>query len=127
VQASPNTGYKANSGAQVVITLPSDVAVGDVVRVSGVGTGGWKIAQNAGQSISATDIPSAIGVPWSARDSARNWMSVASSADGRFLAAAEGGGKVYTSSDAGATWTAHDTGATGTLFRSPPQTMERSW
>ena len=53
VQAVPNTGYLADSTSQIVITLPTSTSlkVGDIVAVSGIGTGGWKIAQNAGQSI----------------------------------------------------------------------------
>jgi hypothetical protein len=48
VQAQPNTGYMADSVPQVMITLPVSLAFGDIVQVSGVGAGGWKIAQNAG-------------------------------------------------------------------------------
>lgn len=50
-QAISNTGYLANNAAQVTITLPASPALGDIVRVSGIGAGGWKIAYNAGQSI----------------------------------------------------------------------------
>ena len=53
VQAVPNTGYLADSTSQVTIILPlsTTLKMGDIIEVSGVGTGGWKIAQNAGQSI----------------------------------------------------------------------------
>ena len=53
VQAVPNTGYLADSTSQVTITLPASTSLqmGDIIEVSGVGTAGWKIAQNAGQSI----------------------------------------------------------------------------
>lgn len=50
-QAVVNTGYLANNPAQVVVNLPTAPAVGDLVQVSGVGAGGWKISQNAGQSM----------------------------------------------------------------------------
>lgn len=46
-----NHGYIANNGAQVVLTLPAAAIVGDMIRVTGKGVGGWKIAQNAGQTI----------------------------------------------------------------------------
>jgi len=46
-----NNGYIANNGGLVTLTLPTTAAVGDVVRVSGKGAGGWKIAQNAGETI----------------------------------------------------------------------------
>ena len=46
-------GYFANSATQVVLTLPSTAAVGDTYQVTTgpSGTGGWQIAQNAGQQI----------------------------------------------------------------------------
>lgn len=96
-QAVSNTGYLANNTAQVTITLPASPAVGDIVRVSGVGTGGWKIAQNAGQSIKTQSITGNIGAVWTARDSARWWISVASSSDGSKLAVVASGGQIYTS------------------------------
>lgn len=51
VQAQANTSYLADSAAQVTVTLPANPNVGDIVIVSGVGAGGWTIAQNAGQRI----------------------------------------------------------------------------
>jgi|GEM_PF-590587 len=48
------------------------------------------------------------GASWTARESNRNWYSVASSAEGSKLAAVVRGGQIYTSSDAGATWTARE-------------------
>ena len=35
--------YVANNAAQVTITLPTAPAVGELIEVSGVGAGGWKI------------------------------------------------------------------------------------
>lgn len=47
-----NNGYIANSGTQVVATLPATSAVGDVVGITGINNAtGWKIAQNAGNQI----------------------------------------------------------------------------
>jgi hypothetical protein len=46
-----NNGYIANNGAQVDLTLPATASVGDAVVVQGKGAGGWKISQNAGQTI----------------------------------------------------------------------------
>ena len=45
--ASVNNGYLANNASLVTITLPSSSAVLDIVRIAGVGAGGWKLAQNA--------------------------------------------------------------------------------
>ena len=60
VAATPNSGYIAyNDVVPVNITLPSSssVSVGDVVRVSGGGQGGWIIGQNTNQTILTSAIP----------------------------------------------------------------------
>lgn len=44
-------GYVANSVSEITFTLPASAAVGDSFRISGFGTGGWKIVQNSGQRI----------------------------------------------------------------------------
>lgn len=45
-------GYIANNAGQTVFTLPATAAVGDTFRVTGMNNAtGWKIAQNAGQTI----------------------------------------------------------------------------
>jgi photosystem II stability/assembly factor-like uncharacterized protein len=48
------------------------------------------------------------GASWTARESARYWSSIISSADGSKLATVEQGGQIYTSTDSGATWTPRD-------------------
>ena len=109
VLAQPNSGYLADSAAEVTVTLPSALAIGDVVRVSGVGSGGWNIAQQAGQVIATAGLVSTtIGAVWTPRESSRSWHSMASSADGSKLVAVDTGGLIYTSTDSGVTWTPHD-------------------
>ncbi len=46
-----NTGYVANNGALITATLPATAAFGSVFELVGKGAGGWKIAQNASQTI----------------------------------------------------------------------------
>lgn len=46
-----NNGYILNNGSLVTATLPLTAAIGDIVRVTGKGAGGWRIAQNSGQTI----------------------------------------------------------------------------
>jgi hypothetical protein len=46
-----NNGYMANSSSQVVFTLPLSFAFSTFIYVQGFGSGGWHIAQNAGQNI----------------------------------------------------------------------------
>ena len=46
-----NNGYYTQNAALTTITLPSTGVPGTFIAISGVGAGGWKLAQNAGQSI----------------------------------------------------------------------------
>ncbi len=110
--AQPKTGYLLTNNSLVAVTLPVSPSIGDVVRVSGIGAGGWKIAQNAGQFVRTGNLPGNIGSTWTPRDSNRNWYSVASSSDGtKLVAGIVGGiigGQIYTSTNSGTTWTARD-------------------
>lgn len=57
-----NNGYIPNNAGLVTLTLPATAAIGDVVRVSGKGSGGWQIAQNASQTIYFGSMPTTTGV-----------------------------------------------------------------
>lgn len=46
-----NNGYTANNAGLVTLTLPATAVYGSVMAVVGKGAGGWKIAQNSGQTI----------------------------------------------------------------------------
>jgi hypothetical protein len=46
-----NNGYLADNAGLVTLTLPSTAVQFSVISVGGFGAGGWKIAQNANQSI----------------------------------------------------------------------------
>jgi hypothetical protein len=46
-----DNGYTANNASLVTLTLPSTAAYGTLIYVTGLGAGGWKIAQNVGQQI----------------------------------------------------------------------------
>jgi photosystem II stability/assembly factor-like uncharacterized protein len=104
-QAAPNTGYLANNAAQVVITLPSAPAKGDVVRVTGVGAGGWKMAQNAGQSILTKNL-SGFGSLWVPRQLTTRPGYAAASADGTTLVVLAD--RIFTSTNAGLAWAAQN-------------------
>jgi len=56
-------GYTANNAGVVTLTLPAAAAYGTVMAVIGKGAGGWKIAQNSGQTIhfGITDTSSGVG------------------------------------------------------------------
>ena len=53
--AVANTGYLADNPAQVTLTLPANATVGDIVRVNGVGAGGWKVIPAVTQGIVGFD------------------------------------------------------------------------
>jgi hypothetical protein len=102
VQAVPNIGYLLTNNALVTITLPVAPSPGTIVRVSGSGTNGWKIAQNAGQSVRTGNFSDYTGLVWVPRIYGNY---VASSADGAKLIAVVKGGQIDTSTDSGVTWT----------------------
>ena len=109
VQAESNKGYLANNIDQVTITLPANPSFGGLVQISGVGAGGWKVAQNAGQTVETGNLLGGrIGESWIARESNRSWASLASSANGTRLIAAHQNGQLYTSTDSGLSWTARE-------------------
>ena len=59
---STNVGYKTNNAAQVVLTLPTVAAFGDLILIEGYGSGGWKVAQNASQQIHSAHLSTTAGV-----------------------------------------------------------------
>lgn len=46
-----NQGYQANNAGLVTFTLPSNAAVGTIIKIRGYGSGGWTVAQNASQQV----------------------------------------------------------------------------
>ena len=58
---SVNTGYVNQNSGLTTFTLPSTASFGDVFAVSGVGSGGWTIAQGSGQSITVGALASTTG------------------------------------------------------------------
>ena len=116
--AAPNSGYLLNNATQTVVTLPTAANLGDVVRITGAGAGGWAVTPNSGQGILT---------PWIARDSNRAWRSVASSADGTKLVAVDGDSYIYTSTNSGVTWTGHNvSGANGFSWKSVASSADGS-
>jgi len=58
----PNTYYYTTGGGNLFLTLPVVAPEGSVIKVAGYGSLGWRIAQNAGQSISIGITTSTVGV-----------------------------------------------------------------
>jgi len=106
IQAVIDTGYLLTNSQLVTVTLPASPSAGDIVRISGAGAGGWRVSQNAGQSIIG-NFSSFIKSPWTPSGaSPLNWRAIASSADGSQLVAVASstGGGIFTSIDSGLTW-----------------------
>lgn len=62
VTMTTNVRYLANNAALVTLTLPTTSAIGDILELAGVGAGGWKIAQAAGQQIHIGSATTTVGV-----------------------------------------------------------------
>ena len=60
-QATVNASYIPNNASLVTITLPVTAAVGQRLSVVGNGAGGWRIAQNAGQTINKSGAATTTG------------------------------------------------------------------
>ena len=57
-----NNGYTIDNGASLVtLTLPATAAYGTILQVVGISSGGWKIAQNAGQNITIGSVSTTVG------------------------------------------------------------------
>ncbi|EEF57870.1 hypothetical protein [Pedosphaera parvula] len=99
-----NNGYLlTNNSAQVVVTLPTAPNVGEIVRVAGTGSAGWKLAQYTGQSILASQIGGQFGVVWIPSVNSGGWQSIACSADGTRLVGVSQN-QLFTSTDGGNNW-----------------------
>jgi hypothetical protein len=112
VQAVRDTGYLLQSSNLTTVTLPTaaNLLVGDVIRVSGAGSGGWLIAQNISQSILG-NFYSASNTAWiqanTVSGSGAGWQALSSSVDGKNLVASgnNGSAQLYYSQDGGHAWT----------------------
>jgi hypothetical protein len=102
-QGFSNTGYLVASNAQAAILLPTNAVAGDVIRVSGTPTDGWKILQSTGQVVKSSGAPFSRYSVWTNHGNNLSWGSIASSSDGTKLVA-WGSGALYTSPDSGTTW-----------------------
>lgn len=59
--AAINSGYIVNAAALATITLPATAAVGSTLEVIGVGAGGWRLGQAAGQQVIFGNISNTLG------------------------------------------------------------------
>jgi hypothetical protein len=111
VHAAIDHGYVLTNSQLTTVTLPASANPGDIVRVSGAGAGGWAIAQNPGQCIIG-NFTGYLGSAWQAANLASgNWKSLAMSANGSVLLAANYGNGLYLSTDSGSVWTVTNSSA----------------
>jgi hypothetical protein len=106
-QAMPDAGYLLLSPSLTTVTLPptNELLVGDIVRISGAGTGGWVVAQNTNEFIYGPVLSISNSFWLQAGTSGAGFTSIASSVSGlKMVASSSGGGGIYTSTDAGQTW-----------------------
>jgi hypothetical protein len=117
VQAMIDHGYLLTNSQLVTVTLPVSPNAGDIVRISGAGAGGWKIAQNMNQSVLG-NFSSFASSDWTLTSvsASQNWDSIAMSADASKLIASTLGGGVYSSLNSGLTWV--QTNSTAGTWRS---------
>lgn len=72
VTMSANTVYMSSAGASLITyTLPATANIGDMFEINGSSTGGWTIAQNAGQTIHENSVSSTTGVTGTANSTQR--------------------------------------------------------
>lgn len=57
-----NAAYVTNNAALVTVTIPDTAALGDILRIVGKGAGGWRISQNALESINFGAYTSTVGI-----------------------------------------------------------------
>ena len=103
---SPTVSHDQPAAPTSPLTLPANPSVGNSLRISGSGAGGWIIAQNANQSILTGRLGLPAGKSWIASSSGSPaWRTIASSTNGLKMVAAVNGGPIYTSVDGGQSWT----------------------
>lgn len=59
--AAINSGYIVNAAALATITLPATAAIGSSLEIVGIGAGGWRLGQAAGQQVVFGNVSNTIG------------------------------------------------------------------
>jgi hypothetical protein len=106
IQAQTDHGYVLTNPQLVTVTLPAAASVGDIVRISGAGTGGWRIKENPGQSIigNFASYSNSYQVSVQISTFANDYRDVAASIDGSRMYAVGNFNGIVASSDSGRTW-----------------------
>jgi photosystem II stability/assembly factor-like uncharacterized protein len=107
-----NENYIVNSTNQVTLSMPDtqNLNFGDILSISALGSGGWKINPPEGQTIQLGNKViyrnSSTGEIWRERTNAgsHDWSCLDISSDGRYMSAAVSFGNIYMSSNYGESW-----------------------
>jgi len=107
IQAVRDHGYMLTGPGLSTVILPpvsgAGLTPGDIIRISGAGSGGWKLATNAGETILG-NFASYLN-SYTAATNSGDYYDVAASADGTLVYAVGNGiAGVSASTDAGHTW-----------------------
>ena len=105
--ASRDVGILTSNSSLTTVTLPpsSALSVGDIIRVSGGGPGGWLVQENSGQSIVGSFAAFRNSRLAALSNISGDLYGVAGSADGRVLyAVGMSLNYLYSSSDGGISW-----------------------
>ena len=104
-QAMSDAGYILTNSQLTTVTLPASPIVGDIVRISGAGAGGWKVTPALGVTIMGnfSSYASSLWLPASAGYG--YWSSISASASGQIMYATILSGGIYISTDSGQLWT----------------------
>jgi hypothetical protein len=115
LQAVPDTGYLLTSSTLTTVTLPPSPNVGDIVRISGAGGGGWLVKENSSQSFIGNFAAYRIAILATLTGPTADGHGIAASADGvRMYAVGNDIIGVSGSSNSGQTWAqVSSTGGTG--------------
>ena len=102
--------------------------MGDVTRITCLGSNGWSAALNQGQAILANSR----SIYWNGHAINRGWSSVTSSTNGSKLVAVDrglfgGGGLIYTSIDGGTNWIARESNREWRSVRWTARDSNRHW
>ena len=106
IQAQVDHGYVLTNPQFVTVTLPAAANVGDIVRISGAGAGGWRIKENSGQSVigNFASYSNSYQVSLQISTFANDYRDVAASIDGGRMYAVGNFNGIVASSDSGRTW-----------------------
>jgi hypothetical protein len=112
-QMFPNQAYLYTNNSKVTFTLPMTANPGDSVYIAGTGSNGWRLAQNAGQSVRSPNQLTSYSTWTNTHTPSLGWSSVACSTDGTKIVAVginSQQNNLVTSTDSGNTWRTNSLG-----------------